>query len=289
MRGHHEMRQQRLSLAVRRFLRRFGVELRGLPRKPVRAEIGKKIQLLPPRGVGASVGEIDDDALPLALDRGVRLIDEAREPLGQPVVAARLPSLAVHALLHDDPAPIVGDDEAVQIEIEAVLHRGAVDLRDEPARPRQSVAVEADAIADRDEFAGRLARMRAASAADMEPEFARQGREAALQRADDGSRDAGRMPVHAHDRAEGLEPEGMGEAAQEFVAAVFEDDRLGDHGAEPRHALAEPLGHAAVMQRQVGATSAARHQWSAPVVIASRAGRNRGARDRKPERRAAAR
>ena len=34
------------------------------------------------------------------------------------------------------------------------------------------------------------------------------------------------MPVHAHDGAERLEPEGMGEPAQEFVAAVFDDDRL---------------------------------------------------------------
>ena len=38
--------------------------------------------------------------------------------------------------------------------------------------------------------------------------------------------DAGGMPVHAHDRAERLEQEGMGEATQKLVAAISMDDRL---------------------------------------------------------------
>ena len=123
-------------------------------------------------------------ALAAALDRRVRLVDEALQPFGQPVIAAGLPALAVHALLDDDPAAVVGDDEAVQIEIEAVLHRGAVDLGDQPARLRQRGAVEADPVADRDQLMRRLARMLAAAAADMDAELARQRREAALQRAD---------------------------------------------------------------------------------------------------------
>ena len=100
------------------------------------------------------------------------------------MIAARLSRVAVHALLHHDPVPVVGDDEAVQIEIEAVLHRGAVDLGDQPARLGERRAVEPDAFADRDEFVRRLARMLAAAAADMEAEFARERRQAALQRAD---------------------------------------------------------------------------------------------------------
>jgi hypothetical protein len=36
---------------------------------------------------------------------------------------------------------------------------------------------------------------------------------------------------HAHDGAERLEPEGMGQAAQEFIAAVVMDDGLANHGA----------------------------------------------------------
>jgi hypothetical protein len=60
----------------------------------------------------------------------------------------------------------------VQIEIEAVLHGGAVDLGDQPARRRQRRAVEADALADRDQLLRRLARMLAAPAADMDAELA---------------------------------------------------------------------------------------------------------------------
>ena len=60
----------------------------------------------------------------------------------------------------------------------------------------------------------------------------------------------------------------MREPAQEFVAAVFDDDRLGDHRAEPRHALAEPARHAAAVQRQVGAARAAGHQ-RAPRAVAN--------------------
>ena len=112
------------------------------------------------------------------VDRAVRLVDEALQPLGQPVIAPRVAALAVHALLHHDPLAVVGDDEAVQVEIEAVLHRRAVDLGDEPARLRERRAVDAGALADRDQLMRRLARMLAAPAADMNAELAAQRRRA---------------------------------------------------------------------------------------------------------------
>ena len=102
----------------------------------------------------------------------------------QPVIAPRLTLLAVHALLHDRPVAVVGDDEAVQVEIEAVLHRGAVDLGDEPAGARERRAVEADALAERRQLVRRRARVLAAAAADVDAELALQRREAALERAD---------------------------------------------------------------------------------------------------------
>ena len=64
----------------------------------------------------------------------------------------------------------------------------------------------------------RLPRLPAAPAADVEPELALARGEAALQRAEDAGGDARGVPVHPHHRAEGLEPEGMGEAAEELVA-----------------------------------------------------------------------
>ena len=185
------------------------------------------------------------------------------------MVAARLAGVAVHPLLDDDPAPVVGDDEAVQIEVEAVLHRGAVDLGDEAARGRERGAVEADPVADRDELMRGLARMRAASAADIEAEFACERIEPALQRPDDGGRDARRMPVHAHDGAERLEPERMGEPAQELVAAIFDDDRLSDDRAEPGHAHGQPARHAPAVQRQVGAAGTAGGHGAAPMCASA--------------------
>ena len=80
--------------------------------------------------------------------------------------------------------------------------------------------------------------MAPASAADADAELARTRVEAALQRADHAGGDARGVPVHAHDRAERLKPEGIGKAAQKLVAAIMVDDRLGHDGAEPGHPLA---------------------------------------------------
>ena len=63
----------------------------------------------------------------------MRLIDETLQSLGEPVIAAGLLELAVHPLLYNDPVAVVGDDEAMQIKLEPVLHSGTVDLGYQPA------------------------------------------------------------------------------------------------------------------------------------------------------------
>ena len=219
----------------------------------------EQIELRAARGFGAVVGEVDDHALRRPVDRAVRLVDEALQALREPVIAPRLPGIAVHALLHHGPLAVVGHDEAVQVKIEAVLHGGAVHLGDEPARACERRAVDAGALADRDQLLRRLARMPPAPAAHMDAELGLQRREAALERAEHARRDAGGMPVHSHHGAERLKPERMREPAQQFVAPVVMHDRLRDHGAEPRHALAQPGRHAPAMQRQVGASGPAGH------------------------------
>ena len=60
------------------------------------------------------------------------------------MVAPCLSAVALHSLLHDGPVAVVGHDKAVQIEVEPILHRRAVDLGDEPARRRQCRAIKAD-------------------------------------------------------------------------------------------------------------------------------------------------
>lgn len=171
MRGHDEMGQQRLLWRGPR--RGLLLKRRERADDPVRPEIAQKIELAAARSLGPAVGEVDDLALSNSVDRRMWRFDEARQIFGKPMIAARLTALAVHALLHHDPAPVVGDDETVKIEVKAVLHRGAVDCGDEPTRLGQRHAVEADAFADRQQLLWRLPGMPAAPAADMDAEFAR--------------------------------------------------------------------------------------------------------------------
>ena len=89
----------------------------------------------------------------------------------QPVVAAGLPARAVHPLLHDHPGAVVGDDEAVQVEVEAVLQGGAVDLGDEAAGAHQRRRVQPHPLAERGQLVGRAARVPAAPAADVQPQL----------------------------------------------------------------------------------------------------------------------
>ena len=60
-----------------------------------------------------------------------------------PVIAARQPAAFVHPLLHDRPFAICGDDERVQVDLEAVGDRIVVDACGEAAGADQRVAVEA--------------------------------------------------------------------------------------------------------------------------------------------------
>jgi hypothetical protein len=180
------------------------------------------------------------------------------------MIAAGLPARAVHALLHHDPFAVVGDDEAVQIKIEAVLHCGAVDLGDEAACLRKRRAVDAGARADRDKLVRGPARVLAAAAAHLHAEFFFERREPALERADDARGDAGGMPVHAHHGAERLEPERVREPPQQLVAPVMVHDRLGHDRAEAGHAAGEPARHLPAVQRQIGASGALGHRLSWP-------------------------
>src|SRR5207248_11224221 len=100
------------------------------------------------------------------------------------MVPARVPTLAVHSLLHHHPFAVIGHDKAVEVKIEAVLHRGAVDFGDEPAGFSQRAAVKPDPLANGDQLVRGLPRILATAAADMDPQLAPERRETALQRAD---------------------------------------------------------------------------------------------------------
>ena len=102
------------------------------------------------------------------------------------------------------------------------------------------------------QFGGRVPRVPAAAAADVEPSSSGPRVEPALQRAHHRRGDAGGVPVHAHDAAERLKPERVAQSREEGGPAVVRDDVFGDRGAERRHPRGEPCRHAAAMQRKIG-------------------------------------
>ena len=76
----------------------------------------------------------------------MRLLNEGGKRSRMPVIAPGLTLCAVHALLHNRPIALIRDEEAVQIEIEAVLDGCAVDLRHKPAGARKRRRVEPNPI-----------------------------------------------------------------------------------------------------------------------------------------------
>src|SRR3982074_3163556 len=104
--------------------------------------------------------------------------------------------------------------------------------------------------------------MFAAAATDMNPKLARERRQAPLQGADHARCDTRGMPIHAHHCAKGLEPEWVGKAAQQLVAAILMDNRFAHHRAEAGHAICQPPWHLSAMQRKIGASSSLCHLFS---------------------------
>ena len=82
-------------------------------------------------------GRFMPEALIAALDRSMGRVDEACQPFGKPVIAPSLPPTIVHSLLDHHPFAVVGDDETMQIKVEAILDGGAINLCDEPTRGRE--------------------------------------------------------------------------------------------------------------------------------------------------------
>lgn len=83
------------------------------------------------------IREIDDLALRRALDGAVWIVNKALQTFRMPMIATSLPLISVHALLHDCPFSVVGNEEAMEIKIKPILNGRAVDLGNEPARAGQ--------------------------------------------------------------------------------------------------------------------------------------------------------
>src|SRR5260370_30248377 len=116
---------------------------------------------------------------------------------------------------------VIGNDERVEIEVETVLQRGTGGLGYQAAGCGERRPIKAYPVPDLDQFVRRLPRILPASAADVDAKLFLERDQPALQRADDTRGDTGRMPVHAHNGTERLEPERESETAQQFVTALM--------------------------------------------------------------------
>src|SRR5262249_57091822 len=83
----------------------------------------------------------------------------------------------------------------------------------------------------------RVPRVTASPPADVDAQLPLPVRQSSLERPDRAGGDSGRVPVLAHQRAEGLKPERMREPSQKLGAAVVQDDRLDDNACKSLHSL----------------------------------------------------
>ncbi len=114
-----------------------------------------------------------------------------------------------------------------------------------PSRPTRS-AIGAQLV-------GRPQRLLAAAAADVDARArARAGLRPRLSALITDVVMPGRVPVHAHHAAEGLEPERIAEPGEQAVAAVVEEHGFGDGGAERFHPAGQPGRDAPAVQREIG-------------------------------------
>src|ERR1700730_15440266 len=157
---------------------------RQFARDPVRPQGVQNAKLTAARGFSTAIGEIDDLSLRDSVNGGVGLFDKTFQAFGKPVIPASLLAVAIHSLLDYDPLAIIGHDESVQIEFEAILQGGAIDLGDEPACVRERRPVKSHPLPDCDKLLRRLPGMFAAAPTDVDSKLVRERRPAPLQGAD---------------------------------------------------------------------------------------------------------
>jgi len=183
-------------------------------------------------GGGAVIYEIENGALWLADDGRMRLRDKVTHSSRMPVIASRRAAGGVHPLLDYSPSTISVNHKGVQIKLEAVGDGVVVNPRGQATDAGELVAIEASTRSDCAQLVRRLNGVTAAPAAHCKAKFPGPRVEAALKRTHNRGGNARRMPIHAHDGAERLKPEGVAEPRKKLVRAIGEDDVLDDRSAE---------------------------------------------------------
>jgi len=171
----------------------------------------------------------------------VGLHHEARQSGAHPVVAAGHALRVVHPLLDHGPFPRAGEEEAVVVELEAVLKGGVVHLGGQAAGLDQGVGGAPQTLAVVGDLLGGATRGGPLAATGVQAQFVLQAAaDAFLEGAAGGGGDAAGVPVEAEHATEGLEPVGVGQPQEEFARSVFGDDVTGDLSRQAGHAFEQP-------------------------------------------------
>jgi hypothetical protein len=80
------------------------------------------------------------------------------------------------------------------------------------------------------------------------------------------------MPVHAHDAAEGLKPEGIAQPGQKGVMPVMQKNAFNDGSSQPRHTLGQPGRDVAAMKGRIGKSGSLHNSLSHSYFALSLAG-----------------
>jgi len=101
--------------------------------------------------------------------------------------------------------------------------------------------------------------MPAASTANVDAKFGFERRKTSLQRPDHAGRYPGGMPVHSHYGSKRLEPKGVRQPLQEFIASIVMDDGLAQDCAKRGHAFCQPQRNAPAVKWKISAACPSGH------------------------------
>ncbi len=158
----------------------------------------------------------------------------------------------VHPLLDHRPIALPGEQEAVVVELVAVLEGGAVHLGRDLAGVDELVGRPRDGVhlCVGDDLRRRLAGGPALAAGDEQPEVRLPALHRLLQRTGGRRREPGGMPVESKDTPEGLKPERIGDAAQHLLWPELLHEHAQDLAREGDHAGEQPARRAASVEWQ---------------------------------------
>jgi len=196
--------------------------------RPIRA-LAQQRELGAAIGAGLRVRQIDDGSDVASLDRRV---GESKSLPTCPIamVASRLTLLFIHALLDHAPLAVDRREKAVQVQVVAILDRGAVDLRDQPARAHQRVRIDPGALPHLNELRRRAARVSAFAAQTNRPSSVRTGARPRF----NAPMTLVVMPEECQSipmTAPNAGTKTGRQAMKQFVTAIVMHDRLNDHPA----------------------------------------------------------